>query len=60
METFPIVRRNDEKQYGTYRTKEQILEIYDRMHKAMEGGEPYQTILDPATADPRVAHAGSR
>jgi len=56
METFPIVRRNDEKQYGAYRTKELILDIYDRMAKAMQGGEPYQTILDPPPADPRLAH----
>jgi hypothetical protein len=58
METFPIVRRNDEKQYGPYRTKDLILEIYDRMQKAMEGGEPYQTILDPPPADPRLAPQG--
>ena len=31
MDTFPIVKRKDEDQYGTYRTKERILEIYDRM-----------------------------
>lgn len=31
METFPIVKRKDEAAYGSYRTKELILEIYDRM-----------------------------
>lgn len=31
METFPIVKRKDEAKYGTYRTKDLILEIYDRM-----------------------------
>ena len=31
METFPIVKRKDVERYGTYRTKERILEIYDRM-----------------------------
>ncbi|GHD17023.1 hypothetical protein GCM10007147_05740 [Nocardiopsis kunsanensis] len=34
METFPIVKRKDVAEYGTYRTKERILEIYDRMAKA--------------------------
>src|SRR5690606_5380143 len=34
METFPIVKRKDEAKYGTYRTKELILEIYDRMAEA--------------------------
>nr|WP_246035678.1 hypothetical protein [Dictyobacter kobayashii] len=56
METFPIVKRKDEKQYGDYRTKQVILEIYDEMQRAIESGEPYQTRLDPPPADPAVAH----
>src|SRR5690606_7662866 len=31
METFPIVRRRDEKEHGEYRTKRLILESYDSM-----------------------------
>ncbi|MGW9556929.1 Eco57I restriction-modification methylase domain-containing protein [Nocardiopsis sp. NPDC055551] len=34
METFPIVKKKDVAEYGTYRTKERILEIYDRMAEA--------------------------
>ncbi|MDT0329194.1 Eco57I restriction-modification methylase domain-containing protein [Nocardiopsis lambiniae] len=34
METFPIVKKKDVAKYGTYRTKERILEIYDRMAEA--------------------------
>ncbi|GHO76990.1 hypothetical protein KSD_47610 [Ktedonobacter sp. SOSP1-85] len=56
METFPILKRDDEKQHGEYRTKRVILEIYDEMQRAMEGGQAYQTRLDPPPADPRVAH----
>jgi len=56
METFPIVKRKDEAAHGEYRTKRVILEIYDAMQRAMETGEPYQTLLDPPPADPRVAH----
>ncbi len=56
METFPIVRRNDERQFGDYRTKLMILNIYDRIQKAMDTGQPYQTILDPPPADPRCCH----
>ncbi len=56
METFPIVKRKDEQQHGQYRTKNQILAIYDRMQRAIVTGEPYQTLLDPPPADPRVAH----
>ncbi len=56
METFPIVKRKDEKKYGDYRTKRVILEIYDEMQRAMESGEPYRTRLEPPPADPVVAH----
>ncbi|WP_304455459.1 DNA methyltransferase [Nocardiopsis sp. YSL2] len=34
METFPIVKRKDEAKFGAYRTKDLILEIYDRMAEA--------------------------
>lgn len=47
METFPIVKRNDEAAYGEYRTKETILEIYDQMKVAIESGRAYQTQLNP-------------
>ena len=35
METFPIVKRKDGKQYGAYRTKRVILEMYDEMRRAI-------------------------
>ncbi len=56
METFPIVKRKDVKKHGDHRTKLQILDIYDAMQRAIDTGEPYQTLLDPPPADPRVAH----
>jgi len=56
MDTFPIVRKNDEKAHGDYRTKRAILEIYDAMAEAARTGKPYPTRLDPPPADPRVAH----
>lgn len=56
METFPIVKRRDIAAHGSYRTQEQILDIYDLMQRAIDTGEPYQTLLDPPPADPRVAH----
>jgi hypothetical protein len=46
MDTFPIVRRKDEEKYGTYRTKDTILEIYDAMAEAMRTGQPYLTRLN--------------
>jgi hypothetical protein len=56
METFPIVKRKDEAAHGEYRTKRVILEIYDAMQRAVESGQPYQTLLDPLAADASVAH----
>jgi len=56
METFPIVKRKDEKQYGEFRTKRAILEIYAEMSRAMETGVPYETRLAPPPADVGVAH----
>ncbi len=47
METFPIVKRKDEQQFGEYRTKRVILEIYDEMRRTMETGVPYETRLAP-------------
>lgn len=60
MDTFPIVRRNDEKARGEYRAKRVILEINDAMAEGTRTGRPYQTRLDPPPADPRVAHADTR
>lgn len=57
MDTFPIVRRSDEKAHdGRFRTKETILDIFDEMAEAVRSGVPYQTRLAPPPADPRVAH----
>ena len=56
METFSIVKRREEDKYGDYRTKRVILEMYDAMAKAIRTGHPYQTRLDPLSADPRCCH----
>jgi len=56
LDTFPIVRKNDEKTHGEYRTKRLILEVYDAMADATRTGTAYVTRLDPPPADPRVAH----
>jgi hypothetical protein len=56
LDTFPIVKKDDEKAHGEYRTKRIILESYDAMADAARTGQPYQTRLDAPPADPRVAH----
>ncbi|ODA29726.1 Eco57I restriction-modification methylase domain-containing protein [Planctopirus hydrillae] len=60
MDTFPIVRRKDIAKHGSYHTKDTILKIYDAMQTAIRTGIPYQTLLDPPPADPRVAHPDRR
>lgn len=48
LDSFPILRGKDEERSGEYRTKLVILEIFDAMQRAIDTGEPYRTILDPA------------
>lgn len=52
MDTFPIVKRKDEAKWGTYRTKDMIIEIYDAMAEAIRTGQPYQTRIDPPPGPP--------
>lgn len=52
METFPIVKRKDEATYGSFRTKETIMAIYDQMQAAIDSGQPYQTPLNPLPGPP--------
>ena len=52
LDTFPIVRRKDEAEYGEFRTKRVILEIYDAMQEAIRTGVPYRTRLDPPPGPP--------
>lgn len=59
MDTFPIVRKNDEKVHSESRPKRLILEVYDAMAEAARTGTPYQTRLDPPPAAPRIAHPGT-
>ncbi|WP_436778205.1 Eco57I restriction-modification methylase domain-containing protein [Yinghuangia sp. YIM S09857] len=47
MDCFPVVQRTDIAAHGTYRTKDLILDIYDRMAEASAKGTEYQTILAP-------------
>ncbi|MER8085122.1 DNA methyltransferase [Streptomyces sp. NPDC094048] len=48
MDTFPVVKREDEAAHGgAYRTKDLILDVYDRMEEARVTGDEYRTVLDP-------------
>lgn len=52
METFPIVQRKDEAQYGTYRTKDTILALYDALAEAQRVGQHYQSHMNPLPGPP--------
>lgn len=52
MDTFPIVKRKDEKEYGEYRTKLRILEIYDQMIHCLAIGTEYRSTLNPLPGPP--------
>jgi hypothetical protein len=56
MDSFPIVRKNEEKAHGEYRTKRVILEVYDALTQATQTGNPYRTPLDPLPAAPGASH----
>ncbi len=66
LESFPIVKRKDEQAHGRYRTKDTILEIYDRMAEVIQanaaavaaGRQPtarYLSALNPPPGPPADA-----
>ena len=57
LDTFPIVRRNEEQRFGEYRIKRLILERYDAMAEAEAADLVYQTPLDPPPGHRRAAAA---
>ncbi|MFE6284263.1 Eco57I restriction-modification methylase domain-containing protein [Streptomyces sp. NPDC057877] len=47
MDTFSRLKSDEEAAHGGYRTKNLILDIYDRMGEARATGGEYRTVLDP-------------
>lgn len=47
MDSFPIVKRKDETEFGEYLTKRLILEAYRALRQCMETGIPFQSTLNP-------------
>jgi hypothetical protein len=45
MDTFPLVRKADEEQHGTFRTKQRILEVYDRLAIPPAKPVPKESVL---------------
>ncbi|MFA7693345.1 MAG: N-6 DNA methylase [Candidatus Hydrogenedentales bacterium] len=52
LDTFPIIKEQEEKAQGYYRSKEMILQRYDAMQQARAAGAPYESPLDPLPGPP--------
>jgi hypothetical protein len=54
MDTFPIVEREDQSQYGRFETKLAILRVYDRLSNCIATHSPFKTSLlpPPGASDP--------
>ncbi|MBK8445253.1 MAG: hypothetical protein IPL41_00585 [Micropruina sp.] len=46
METFPIVKRKDVAKFGSYRTNELIMQVYDAMQHAIDSSCPYRSPIE--------------
>jgi hypothetical protein len=55
LSTFPIVKKQDEQEYGSYRTAQVIREVFDGMQQAAAAGNAYQTRLKSEPADASLA-----
>lgn len=47
LDTFTVLRKYDERDYGEFRTKRLILEFYDLLADAIASGTPYRTPINP-------------
>ena len=61
LDSFPVVRRYEERLVGEYRTRRVVLEAYDRMAGAIaKGGKGWQPLADvPAGSGPRHERTNS-
>jgi hypothetical protein len=58
LDSFPLVRRYEERDHGEYRTRRLVLDAYDRMTVAATGsGSDWRPLAEtPAGKGPRHAH----
>lgn len=48
LDSFPVIRKYEERDFGEYRTKRLVLEAYDRMAEAIaNGGKGWKPLADP-------------
>lgn len=56
LDTFRVLRRNEERAHGEYRTVRLVLDAFDAMARARDGGGMYASPLDPPPADSALRH----
>ena len=56
LESFPIVRKNDERQHGRAVTFERVLDEFDAMATAIRRGVAFASPLRPAAGDASMRH----
>jgi len=60
LDSFPVVRKYDERDYGEFRTKYLVLAAYDAMASAAATGVPFRSPLDPPPGEgPRHPRSSS-
>ena len=65
LDSFPVVRKYEERDHGEYRTRRLVLDAYDRMTAATaRGGSGWTPLAEPpagkrSQARPRQPHIGS-
>jgi len=47
LDSFLVLRRHEERDYGEFRTNRHVRREYDAMARAAETGVPYRSPLDP-------------
>ena len=47
LDSFPVLKRSEEREHGEYRTKRGGLEIYDALASSATSGLPYESPLEP-------------
>jgi hypothetical protein len=51
LDSFPVLRKYEERDHGEFRTKRLVLTEYDAMAEAAHTGVPYRSPLDPPPGD---------
>ena len=60
LDSFPVVRKYDERDHGEYRTRRLVLDAYDRMAAATGDGSRWVPLADiPAGQGPRHPSSGT-